>query len=97
MSQSAVQIQTPGGRVVIGTGSAAVTVPGPSRLVIVGAAQGIAGATGISAYASYVATTDDDPILSEAQWAASAAENLNLDNHFGTLDDPSVIIDGGLL
>jgi hypothetical protein len=94
MSQSAVQIQTPGGRVVIGTGSAAVTVPGPSRLVIVGSAQGIAG---VSAYASYVATTDDDPILSEAQWAASAAENLNLDNHFGTLDDPSVIIDGGLL
>ncbi len=94
MSQSAVQIQTPGGRVVIGTGSAAVTVPGPSRLVIVGSAQGIAG---VSAYASYVATTDDDPILTEAQWAASAAENLNLDNHFGTLDDPSVIIDGGLL
>jgi hypothetical protein len=94
MSQSAIQIQTPGGRVVIGTGSAAVTVPGPSRLVIVGSAQGIAG---VSAYASYVATTDDDPILTEAQWAASAAENLNLDNHFGTLDDPSVIIDGGLL
>jgi hypothetical protein len=94
MSQPAVQIQTPGGRVVIGTGSAAVNVPGPPRLVIVGAAQGIAG---ISAYASYVATTDDDPVLTEAQWAASAAENLNLDNHFGTLDDPSVIIDGGLL
>jgi hypothetical protein len=94
MSQPAVHIQTPGGRVVIGTGSAAVTVPGPSRLVIVGSAQGIAG---VSAYASYVATTDDDPILTEAQWAASAAENLNLDNHFGTLDDPSVIIDGGLL
>jgi hypothetical protein len=94
MTPPAVQIQAPGGRVVIGTGSAAVTVPGPSRLVIVGAAQGIAG---VSAYASYVATTDDDPILSEAQWAASAAENLNLDNHFGTLADPSVIIDGGLL
>lgn len=94
MSQPAVQIQTPGGRVVIGTGSAAVTAPGPPRLVIVGAAQGIAG---ISAYASYVATTDDAPVLTEEQWAASAAENLNLDNHFGTLDDPSVIIDGGLL
>ena len=72
MSQPAVQIQTPGGRVVIGTGSAAVNVPGPPRLVIVGAAQGIAGAAGISAYASYVATTADDPVLTEAQWAAVA-------------------------
>ena len=32
--------------------------------------QGIVGLTGASAYASYVATTSDDPVLTEAEWSA---------------------------
>jgi hypothetical protein len=55
-------------------------------------------ANGKSAYQSYLSTTDDDPPLSEAQWSLPLAEgSLDLSQHYGTLDDPSVTIDGGLL
>jgi hypothetical protein len=54
---------------------------------------------GRSAYQSYLATTDDDPVLTEEQWAmpATAGGSLNLADHFGILENPDVIIDGGLL
>lgn len=52
---------------------------------------------GLSAYESYLRTTDDDPPLSEQEWVASLTGGLDLADHYGTMDQPTVVIDGGLL
>lgn len=52
---------------------------------------------GRSAYESYLRTTTDDPPLSEAEWAQPGAGTLDLANHYGTMNQTTVVIDGGLL
>jgi len=57
---------------------------GPQYKIVV---SGGPGTQGKSAYQSYVDTTTDDPVKTEAQWVDSLAGGITVTNGIGTFSD----------
>ncbi len=57
---------------------------GPQIKVVVSGGPGVQGK---SAYQSYVDTTSDDPVKTEAEWVASLAGRITVANGIASFDD----------